>query len=233
MSGAITSASSSGVVKIVRAQSWRVPATRNWQRYGGYAGLSRSPTRPELLDTSWAGVIVGLPDPQSTASATGASMSRSPSSARWSSTPAVIILLDEATSEIRSAGELAPVVLVHHAVVAVHHDQAGTVQAVLVDEGLDDRRDGGEVVRARHRGGRRRRGRGSRRRGRRRRVAGVGVVGAAVDGVAVVAGVAVTVASGGEPALDGLSEPEQAAVASTAPATSTATTEGALRMPEG
>jgi hypothetical protein len=49
-------------------------------------------------------------------------MSSSPSSARWSSTPAVIVLLDEAT--VRSVGgELAPVVLVDDAVVAVDHDQ--------------------------------------------------------------------------------------------------------------
>ena len=42
--------------------------------------------------------------------------------------------------------ELPPVLVVNNAVVALHHDQAGPVEALEVDEILDDRRDGGEVI---------------------------------------------------------------------------------------
>jgi hypothetical protein len=57
-------------------------------------------------------------------------------------------------------------------------------------------------------------------------------VGAAVPGAAAVSGAAVTAESGDEPALDVLSEPEQAPVTSMPNAATTATTDGPLRMPE-
>ena len=73
-------------------------------------------------------------------------MSRRPSSARRSRTPAVIILLDDATSETRSATEVAPVLLVDDPVVTFDDDQAGPVEAMVGDEPLDDGRHRGEVV---------------------------------------------------------------------------------------
>lgn len=96
------SASSSGVWKIAAPHSSSSESVKNWQRYGGYAGFGYSPTSPELFDISCAVVISGLPSHPVT-SATGASISMRPSSWRARSTPAAIILLDDAMREMRSA----------------------------------------------------------------------------------------------------------------------------------
>ena len=168
------SASSSGVVKMLAAQSCRVPAGRYWQTVRRVARVRQQADQARAVRQQLGRRDRRVP---------GAPR-RHRGDRRVDVEEAVVL---EAQQHARGdhlarrrderdpiGTEVAPVLLVDHAVVAVDHDQPGAVETVLVDEALDDRPDRREVVR---RGGGGRRGRGGgrgrcrrpRRRGRARR----------------------------------------------------------------